>query len=69
MTQVLDNDDTFLNAALSLDVYRHPDRPPLPVGWQVYMDCPADLQIDGYFGAAYYKNKIIKPRKKKLPQH
>jgi hypothetical protein len=61
MVQVLDIDDPFLNAALSLDVYRHPDRPPLPAGWKVYKDCPSELQIDGIrrdYNARYFDVSI-----------
>lgn len=54
MAEILGLDDDLLNAALALDVYRDLDRPPLPAGWQIYLDCPLELQIDGYFGAAYY---------------
>ncbi|MFN7097986.1 MAG: lipase family protein, partial [Gammaproteobacteria bacterium] len=57
--QILNIEDPLLNAALSLDVYRDPNRPSLPNGWQVYMDCPPELQIDGYFGAAYYSSSYI----------
>lgn len=46
----------FVSAAR--DVYREKDRPPLPNGWTLFMDCPAEYQNDGYFGAAYRKDAI-----------
>lgn len=59
MTKILDCDNSFLNAALALDVYRDPARPLIPTGWSIYMDCPIELQSDGYFGAAYYSSYSI----------
>ncbi len=40
--------------ALARDVYREDNRPPLPEGVTLYLDCPDEYQKDGYFGAAYY---------------
>jgi hypothetical protein len=48
------NVSVITNVSFSLDVYRDPDRPSLPEGWQVLLDCPQDMQENGYFGAAYY---------------
>jgi hypothetical protein len=41
------------SAALSLDVYRGDERLPLPDGWTVLVDCPAEYATAGYFGSAY----------------
>lgn len=40
-------------ATFSLDVYRDPERPPMPDGWSLLTDCPASPFGDHYFGAAY----------------
>lgn len=41
------------SANFSLEVYRDESRPPLPSGWSIFMDCPPDLQKNGYFGSSY----------------
>jgi hypothetical protein len=38
----------------ALDVYRDKDRPSFPQGYYWLCDCPDDLRLYDYFGAAYY---------------
>ena len=40
-------------ATFSLYVYRDQDQPPLPDGWSVLLDCPSELQHEGYYGIAF----------------
>lgn len=55
MTQIYTMNSAEILATFALDVYRDPNtQPRMPIGWQIYMDCPGSLQTEGYFGSAYY---------------
>src|SRR3990167_4771669 len=45
----------FECAAFSLYVYRDQNQPPLPDAWSVLVDCPDELQYEGYYGIAFIK--------------
>lgn len=48
-------------AAFSLYVYRDQDQPPLPDGWSILVDCPDELQYEGYFAVAFINVTTLTP--------